>query len=296
MISSDNYVLYMDSTYSIKVKSINGEMSGGHFNGRRYVLEGIDTEFFILAVFIENKRQDGFEFDNTHVDSDYHTDNLFMKSIINDLGMTDLNMIPMNHFLQANKKVVFSINKAVFSSPTVDIYQGNSFLNVKNQYFYGHVRPTFKIVNPDYVAQNSFRVLAINHMYTGLTEAVIFPSGFPYGGFIDQFFSINDGSGGSFQELPSGSSVFQIDDIYLKIDFKSDFSNYFQFRVECDIDNNFVNLSLDSNYRVNQVVPNFGGKTAWLYVIDALNNDGSLRRSFDVLIDWKKIPELDFGA
>lgn len=111
MINSGNYVLYADSSYNVKVKSFDGEMEN-HFNGRRYILEGIDVDFFILAVYIDNKRQDGFDFYNDHPDVSYHTDNLFMKSIINDLGLVNLDLIPLNHFLPPYKKVMFTCSQS----------------------------------------------------------------------------------------------------------------------------------------------------------------------------------------
>lgn len=116
-MNTRHYVQYIDESYSLKVKpleyvdyyydEVNDENLGGH-----YLLEGIDVQFFIVGVFIDNKRIDRVEF--------IRIDNLFMTSIINDLEMSDLNVIPLNHFFEANKKVRFELTNVGVDVPIVN--------------------------------------------------------------------------------------------------------------------------------------------------------------------------------
>lgn len=115
-----NYIQYIDDTYALKVKPI--EFVDGYYEQVEpynyiepyYLINGIDTEFFIVAVFIDNKRFSGFQF--------LEIDNLFMTAFINDLEMSDLNVVPRNHFFEANKQVKFVLPYVDLSAPTVNAY------------------------------------------------------------------------------------------------------------------------------------------------------------------------------
>ncbi|CAD0006569.1 hypothetical protein [Flavobacterium salmonis] len=289
----DNYILYMDSSYSVKAKGFDGEMNN-HFDTRKYVLEGIDTDFFILAVFIDNKRVDGFQFDNTSIDLSYHTDNLFMKSIINDFGMTDLNLIPLNHFLPAYKKVMFQVNRSVNLPSFVDVSLSPP-LSVKSLSFYGLVCPTY-IVKQHTPHSRNQRTLVVSHRGSenGLTEATIFPYGVNIGAqFVNQFVGLNSDPDDGFQFYPVGSSHFSIDDTYIQVGFMGNQDKFFEFDIETLIDQNIIKLSVSDQYRVTKVQPNANGKTQWEFLIDKLlinSNDADF--SFTVAIDWKKLPSL----
>lgn len=287
----DNYVLYIDETYSVKAKGFDGEMNS-HFDGRKYILEGIDVPFFIIAVYIDNKRVDGFQFDNTHQDTSYHTDNLFMKSIINDLGLIDLNIIPLNHFLPAYKKVSFQVNRSIGLAPLVDISTAPVLQTSSS--FYGVVRPTFVVKN--FFSEGRFtRSLVVTHRgtTTGLTEATIFPYGLQGFQFINQFIGLNASPDNGFQEYPVGSSHFSIDDIFIQIGFMGNENKFFEFDVECSVSENIVKLSLSDQYRVSTVQPYPYGKTQWDFTVDKLlPNSNDVDFSFIVAIDWKKPPFL----
>ncbi|WJS93643.1 hypothetical protein NYQ10_16245 [Flavobacterium johnsoniae] len=103
-MNTRHYVQYIDESYALKVKELTyfpyyDDWDNDVHLGANYLLEGIDVQFFIVGVFINNKREDRVEF--------IGIDNLFMTSVINDLEMSDLNTIPLNHFFEANKKVRF---------------------------------------------------------------------------------------------------------------------------------------------------------------------------------------------
>jgi hypothetical protein len=119
-MSAKNYIQYIDDTYALKVKPIEfiegyeEQVEPFNYIEPYYLISGIDTEFFIVAVFIDNKRFNGFEF--------LEIDNLFMTAFINDLEMTDLNVVPRNHFFEANKQVKFLLPAVDYSMPSVNAY------------------------------------------------------------------------------------------------------------------------------------------------------------------------------
>ncbi|MBZ4035136.1 hypothetical protein K6T82_10185 [Flavobacterium sp. 17A] len=116
-MNTRHYIQYIDESYSLKVKPLvyvdyyYDEQNDINY-GSHYLVEGIDVQFFIVGVFIDNKRVDRVEF--------IAIDNLFMTSIINDLEMSDLNVIPLNHFFEANKKVRFELTNVGVDVPIVN--------------------------------------------------------------------------------------------------------------------------------------------------------------------------------
>ncbi|WP_316632669.1 hypothetical protein [uncultured Flavobacterium sp.] len=129
MSASKNFIQYIDDTYTVKVKEVS-LLDGA------YVVNGIDTEFFILSLFIENKRVQAVEI--------FNYDNLMCKSVINDLGIIDLNTITKNHFFTA-----FSSVRLVLGNQSSD----NSSTGGKCC-TYGIVRPTF-VYTKDLITKNS---------------------------------------------------------------------------------------------------------------------------------------------
>jgi hypothetical protein len=85
-----NFIQYIDETYAVKVKELEAGEGG-------FILSGIDTPFIPISMFVDNKRVSGVDFGNV--------ENLFALSILNDLGDTDLNTIPENHFFTAYTEV-----------------------------------------------------------------------------------------------------------------------------------------------------------------------------------------------
>lgn len=96
-----NYIQYIDDTYSVKVKEIQ------YYDEQGYAVKDIQTPFFILSVFMENKRVNGVSFANY--------DSLPMLSVINDLGNVDLNVIPENYFATAFTEIFLILPFATVS-------------------------------------------------------------------------------------------------------------------------------------------------------------------------------------
>ena len=123
-----NFIQYIDDTYAVKVKEL--ESSEG------YLVRGIQTPFFILSVFIENKRVQGVDFGNY--------DSLPMLSVINDLGNVDLNVIPENYFATAFTEIYLSVPYSNGSS-AVEISNFSDFQKKPLRYLKEYKLPQFRI-------------------------------------------------------------------------------------------------------------------------------------------------------
>lgn len=123
-----NFIQYIDDTYAVKVKEI--ESNEGYF------IKGIQTPFFILSVFIDNKRVNGVEFNNY--------DSLPMLSVINDLGNVDLNVIPENYFATAFTEINVSIPYGNGSS-SVEISNFSDFQKKPLRYLKEYKLPQFRL-------------------------------------------------------------------------------------------------------------------------------------------------------
>lgn len=271
-----NYIQYIDDTYALKVKPLQESVVN---NVKHYFIKGIDTEFFILSVFLDNKRVDGIEF------IDY--DNLFQTSFINDLSMSDLNVIPKNHFCYANQEIKFLINRL-----------GDSFVTrTKNTSLYGTVRPTLKTVTYQEGLFNTFKTLFIKNLGTSAVNStlivLLYPEGLKYNpssafddGSLLQFPALQ--SYNNYRLLPFNSRVVQVDDIFCTVDLLGNENNVIEFRIECDIDNNHVNLSFSDKYLVRSLESNFNSTTVWKFKLAALDDDYNSLFEFDLYVDWKK--------
>lgn len=89
-----NFIQYIDDNYAVKVKEVL------YYDEQGYGVKDIETPFFILSLFIDNKRVNGVSFNNY--------ESLPMLSVINDLGNVDLNVIPENYFATAYTDIIFS--------------------------------------------------------------------------------------------------------------------------------------------------------------------------------------------
>ena len=89
-----NFIQYIDDNYAVKVKEVL------YYDEQGYGIKDIETPFFILSLFIDNKRVNGVNFNNY--------ESLPMLSVINDLGNVDLNVIPENYFATAYTDIIFS--------------------------------------------------------------------------------------------------------------------------------------------------------------------------------------------
>lgn len=88
MSTKKDYIQYIDDTYTVKTKPV--ELTYIDEMGYFYIVDGINTNFFLIALYLDNKRVEGVELSNV--------DNIAVASVINDLSMTDLNVIPLNDF------------------------------------------------------------------------------------------------------------------------------------------------------------------------------------------------------
>lgn len=128
-----NYVQYIDDTYTVKVKPVL--LVDGS-----YIVDGINTEFFILSLFLNDKRVDSVDIIN-------HA-NLMCKSVINDLTIVDLNVISKNHFFAAFAVVELNYTPVASGGSSGG---GSSGANCCN---YGVVCPTFVYSN-DFITSKS---------------------------------------------------------------------------------------------------------------------------------------------
>jgi len=123
-----NFIQYIDDTYAVKVKELEA------FEG--YSVRGIQTPFFILSVFIDNKRVQGVDFINY--------DSLPMLSVINDLGNVDLNVIPENYFATAFTEIYLSVPYSNGSS-SVEISNFSDFQKKPLRYLKEYKLPQFRL-------------------------------------------------------------------------------------------------------------------------------------------------------
>ncbi|MET3025923.1 hypothetical protein ABXT06_04545 [Flavobacterium sp. UW10123] len=123
-----NFIQYIDDSYAVKVKEIN--------SSEGFYINGIQTPFFILSVFIGNKRVTGVEFNNY--------DSLPMLSVINDLGNIDLNVIPQNYFATAFTEIYFNIPFGG-DSASVEISNFSDFQTKPLRYLKEYKLPQFRL-------------------------------------------------------------------------------------------------------------------------------------------------------
>ncbi|MBS7230646.1 hypothetical protein KHA90_06390 [Flavobacterium psychroterrae] len=124
-----NYIQYIDDTYAVKVKEIS------YYDEQGYGVKDIQTPFFILSVFMDNKRVNGVSFANY--------DSLPMLSIINDLGNVDLNVIPENYFATAFTEIFLRVPFATGSG--VEISNFTDFQKKPLRYLKEYKLPQFRL-------------------------------------------------------------------------------------------------------------------------------------------------------
>ncbi|GEM_PF-3593633 len=124
-----NYIQYIDDTYAVKVKEIPFDYEQG------YAVKEIQTPFFILALYVDNKRVTGVQFNNY--------DSLPMLAVINDLSNIDLNVIPENHFALAYTEIYLSVPYTAGSA--LEISNFNDFQKKPLRYLKEYDLPQFRI-------------------------------------------------------------------------------------------------------------------------------------------------------
>jgi hypothetical protein len=125
-----DYIQYIDDTYSVKVKELP------YYDEFGYAVNNIQTPFFIVAVFKDNKRVNGVSF------VDY--DSLPMLSVINDLGNVDLNVIPENYFATAFTEMFLRIPFSTTASG-VEVSNFNDFQKKPLRYLKEYKLPQFRL-------------------------------------------------------------------------------------------------------------------------------------------------------
>ena len=73
-----SYIQYLDEFQNIKIKPLLASFDDGGELQYYFLQSSINEQFFILSVFINQKRVDSVDFVNC--------ENLFMLSVINDLS------------------------------------------------------------------------------------------------------------------------------------------------------------------------------------------------------------------
>lgn len=96
-MENKNFIQYIDSDFRVKTKYVE-KKSDSTDDYWGYVVDGINTEFLIVALFVNNVRVQGVEILNK--------DNVNCSAVINDLAVIDLNTIEKNFFFSAFEEVV----------------------------------------------------------------------------------------------------------------------------------------------------------------------------------------------
>lgn len=124
-----NYIQYIDDTYAVKVKEIP------YYDEMGYAVNDIQTPFFILSLFIDNKRVNGVTFSNY--------DSLPMLSVINDLGNVDLNVIPENHFATAFTEIFLRVPYSAIEG--IEVSNFSDFQKKPLRYLKKYKLPQFRL-------------------------------------------------------------------------------------------------------------------------------------------------------
>ena len=137
-----NFIQYIDNTYAVKIKEVP------FIDEQGYTVKDIETSFFILSLYINNKRVNGVGFNNY--------DSLAMLSVINDMSNVDLNVIPENYFATAYTQIFLSVP---YSSPS-----GSEILNFSDLYVHQFAYIN-KSVLPQYRHYNKFGTPSHGYSY-----------------------------------------------------------------------------------------------------------------------------------
>jgi hypothetical protein len=124
-----DFIQYIDNTYSVKVKEVILDYEQG------YLVKDIETPFFIVSLYVENKRVNGVRFNNY--------DSLPMLSVINDLGNVDLNVIPENYFATAFTEMFLDLPFSAGSG--VEILNFSDFQKKPLRYLKEYKLPQFRL-------------------------------------------------------------------------------------------------------------------------------------------------------
>ncbi|RUT68751.1 hypothetical protein D0817_19235 [Flavobacterium cupreum] len=124
------FIQYIDDSYAVKVKEIP------YYDEQGYLVKDIETPFFILSLYIDNKRVNGVSLLNY--------DSVSMLSVINDMGNVDLNVIPENHFATAYTEIFLSVSSAGLISG-IQISNFSDFQTKPLRYLKEYKLPQFRL-------------------------------------------------------------------------------------------------------------------------------------------------------
>lgn len=281
-----NFVQYIDSSFSLKVKELE-------VVGDNYLLSGIDRDFFPVSVFVKNQKRFGVDLVGDV--------NLYCLSVINDLDTIDLNVIPFNVFFSPLKTITFSIPSVLASSGGSSLgYNGSLQTALASNYAltdkYGVVRPVFVTAEnfEIYYGQpfpNDLNVKRLDLQYDAVQSKY----------FCNYLHNIKGDSyswNTSIQydeydfPIDSSTTMFNIDDVFVKVYF-NDHSINFGMTVKVIPNYNFVVIDFDrANLKIVQLMRN-ANNTGTMQIVFALKTD--LLKTVAVGLDWKQIP-ISFGS
>lgn len=114
-----NYVQFLDENRNLKTLPLVPSFDGGGNLQYYFILGTITTQYFIIGVFLENRRVDGVGFLNN--------DNHYQLSIINDLVTFDADTLLDNAFFQPDFDVQITINPVSAVGGSVGNASGDYF-------------------------------------------------------------------------------------------------------------------------------------------------------------------------
>lgn len=293
-----SYIQYLDELQNIKIKPLLASFDGDGELQYYFLQSSINEQFFILSVFINQKRVDSVDFVNC--------ENLFMLSVINDLSMVDLNTIPLNEYFQPSfaPKIKVLPSSSVVSggsvSSSVD-YFGSLQSSIKPNPIpltdkYGVVFPT--IVTQKGYQGVYYKPFPVDYNVKTLELAISHNAGNPtieisyltylkgdYGDFNSgEKYHDYERNIVSIQRMP----CFNIDDIFIKF-FDWGITRDYLYRITVYPNYNFVVVDCDG-FDVSSLEENHNYTSTRRIQYSGQDSDYLL-----IGIDWKKYPTL-FGS
>ena len=295
MSSNKSYIQYIDEFQNLKIMPLLASFDGSGNLQYYFLQSSIDIEYFIVAVFINQKRADSVNFKNV--------ENLFMLSIINDLSTVDLSVINRNAYFEASfspQIEVLSVSQE--SSDSVELSYFGSLQTAKKPYLmsltdkYGVVFPTIVtqknyqgVYNTPFPLDYNVKTLELQILYNGGSPTV--QSGYltqlhnQYGDFnsIEMYHDFGKNTVNILSQ-----PCFNIDDIFIKI-FDWAITRDYLFRITVYPNYNFVVVDCDG-FDVTSLEENHNYSSTRRIQYSGQSSDYLL-----IGLDWKRFPTL-FGS
>ncbi|MGL2994567.1 hypothetical protein [Flavobacterium sp. TSSA_36] len=274
-----NYIQYIDEFQNLKVMPILASYDGSGELQYYFLKESIKIEYFILSVYLENKRVDSVDFKNC--------DSLFMLSFINDVATVDLSLINRNeYFAPSFNPQIIVAPKLVSSSSVVFPSYNGSLETAKKHLFpitdkYGIVFPLIITSgNPTYDGSSfpyDINVKTLEVFSEGYNNANInYILPISYDGYMSNY-------GSTYHTSQVFDNVFSIDDIRIKIFVNTDISYNFNVTVYP----NYNAVFFDCTIPIISVEENHNNSST----VRIECNDGNGNYVLFGL-DWKRFPTL----